>query len=161
MSASMTSPVPRPHTTRVMLLALGSVVAFAMLMVALRSGHQPVTGLATSRPLVVRALQFTDTAEHGVAIVNASNGRVIDIIPPGAGNFVRATLRGLAQQRLREGASPDVAFHLTAWEDGRLTLEDPATGRVVELEAFGPTNREDFARMLTLPGGTPPVGGNP
>jgi putative photosynthetic complex assembly protein len=90
-----------------------------------------------------------------VAIVNAADQRVLDVLAPGSGNFVRATLRGLAQQRMRSGVSADVAFRLTAWEDGRLTLEDPATSRVVELEAFGPTNREDFARMLTLPGGTP------
>ena len=31
----------------------------------------------------------------------------------------------------------------------RLTLEDPTTGRKVEMEAFGITNEEAFARLLT------------
>ncbi len=146
---------PGPPIPRLILLVLGTMVAFSMLMVAIGSFQKPTPSFAQSRPLIVRSFHFVDTPEHGVAIVNAADNHVIDVIQPGSGNFVRATLRGLAQQRLRAGVSPDVAFRLTAWEDGRLTLEDPATKRVVELEAFGPTNREDFARMLTLPGGTP------
>jgi hypothetical protein len=35
-----------------------------------------------------------------------------------------------------------------------LTLEDPATGRIIGLEAFGPTNMEAFARLLTAEGAT-------
>jgi putative photosynthetic complex assembly protein len=146
---------PGPKAPRLVLLVLGTMVAFSMLMVAIGSFQKPTPSFAPSRPLVVRSLHFVDTPEHGVAIVNAADQRVLDVLAPGSGNFVRATLRGLAQQRMRSGVSADVAFRLTAWEDGRLTLEDPATSRVVELEAFGPTNREDFARMLTLPGGTP------
>ena len=32
--------------------------------------------------------------------------------------------------------------------DGRLTLEDPTTGRRVDLESFGPTNAGVFAQLL-------------
>ncbi len=39
-------------------------------------------------------------------------------------------------------------FHLSAWRDGRLTLDDPATGRHVELEAFGADQRR---RVRALP----------
>jgi putative photosynthetic complex assembly protein len=90
-----------------------------------------------------------------VGVINAETGKTIEVIPAGQGNFVRALMRGLARQRVREGIGAEVAFILTSWEDGRLTLEDPGTHRVVELEAFGATNREDFARMLTKSGGTP------
>jgi putative photosynthetic complex assembly protein len=38
---------------------------------------------------------------------------------------------------------------LTRWADGRISLEDPETGRVIELDAFGPTNGEAFAQLLT------------
>ncbi len=43
-------------------------------------------------------------------------------------------------------------FRLSAWSDGRLTLEDPATGRAVDLEAFGPTNEATFVRLLPISG---------
>ncbi len=34
----------------------------------------------------------------------------------------------------------ETPFRLTRWSDGRLSLDDPATDRHVDLEAFGPTN---------------------
>ncbi|MHA7871548.1 MAG: photosynthetic complex assembly protein PuhC, partial [Hyphococcus sp.] len=46
------------------------------------------------------------------------------------------------------GVGPDVPFELTRTEKGRLLLHDPATGRVIGLEAFGDDNLNDFARLL-------------
>ena len=42
-------------------------------------------------------------------------------------------------------------FRLTHWSDGRLSLEDPSTGRRIELDAFGPTNTAVFARLMGAP----------
>ena len=39
-------------------------------------------------------------------------------------------------------------FTLTAWRDGELSLTDTATGRSIELTAFGSTNRAAFAALL-------------
>ena len=36
---------------------------------------------------------------------------------------------------------------LNRWSDGRLSLDDPSTGEHVDLEVFGPTNAETFARL--------------
>jgi putative photosynthetic complex assembly protein len=41
-----------------------------------------------------------------------------------------------------------VPFRLALHADGRLTLEDPATSRTIELQAFGPANSGAFARLL-------------
>ena len=57
-------------------------------------------------------------------------------------------MRGLASERKHEDIGDAVPFRLTEWADGRLTLEDPTTHRTIELEAFGRTNEEVFARML-------------
>ena len=66
----------------------------------------------------------------------------------GEAGFLRATLRGLAQQRLREDMGSAQPFRLTRWADGRLTLDDPATQRHIELEAFGVSNEAVFADLL-------------
>ena len=58
-------------------------------------------------------------------------------------------MRGLARQRIRQDADKAIPFRLTEWADGRLTLEDPTTGRRVEMEAFGITNEQVFANLLT------------
>ena len=55
----------------------------------------------------------------------------------------------LARLRHREGVGPDPSFRLTAWRDGRLTLDDPTTGSRLDLEAFGTTNEGAFARLLS------------
>ena len=62
-------------------------------------------------------------------------------------------MRGLARERRREGAGDATPFVLTAWSDGRISLDDSATGRTVPLEAFGPTNEGAFAQLFQASGG--------
>ena len=45
-------------------------------------------------------------------------------------------------------------FTLTLWRDGELSLTDTATGRAIELTAFGTTNRATFAALLDAKGPT-------
>ncbi len=104
----------------------------------------------TSAPVVSRELLFRDEPNGAVAIYDATDTRApISVAAPETNGFLRATMRGLAQQRLRQDADRDVPFKLTAWADGRLTLEDPTTHRTVEMEAFGITNEKVFAALLT------------
>ncbi len=106
----------------------------------------------TAKILVSRDLLFADRGDGGVVVTNAQDGRVLEVMPPESNNFVRATMRGLVRQRVREGIGPQVPFRLTAWSDGGLTLVDPTTNRKVELAAFGITNAESFAHILSLQG---------
>jgi putative photosynthetic complex assembly protein len=103
-----------------------------------------------SPAVAVRHLQFADTDDGRLLVREAGTGRVIDTIAPGEGNFVRGTMRGLARERKRSGIGAAPPFILSSRADGRLTLEDPATGRHVDLEAFGPSNAGIFARYVVL-----------
>jgi putative photosynthetic complex assembly protein len=71
-------------------------------------------------------------------------------VAPGTNGFLRATLRGLATERKRESQGAEVPFRLTAFADGRLTLLDPVTGRLVDLGAFGRTNEDAFAHLMLI-----------
>jgi putative photosynthetic complex assembly protein len=57
----------------------------------------------------------------------------------------------LVRERKRQGLGPEQPFALIGRADGRLTLVDPATGQVIDLESFGPTNASVFARLLAAP----------
>jgi putative photosynthetic complex assembly protein len=59
-------------------------------------------------------------------------------------------MRGLVGDRERQAGreAPDVPFRIVSWADGRLSLQDPLTGRDLELEAFGITNEASFAALL-------------
>lgn len=113
-----------------------------------------LTGAADSAPtapaVASRELLFRDRADGAVIVFDAANTAApIDIIAPATNGFLRATMRGLARQRIRQDADKEIPFRLTEWADGRLTLEDPTTGRRVEMEAFGITNEQVFANLLT------------
>jgi putative photosynthetic complex assembly protein len=100
-------------------------------------------------------VRFSDRADGGIDVHDARDNRLVAEVAPGTNGFLRGTLRGLARDRKLEHLGRETPFRLTGRADGRLTLEDPATGRRIDLEAFGPTNAGVFARMLSADRGTP------
>jgi putative photosynthetic complex assembly protein len=127
---------------------MASLIGFALLAACIGrlTGGETLHGV--SSPTVVRELRFADRADGAVLVTNASDNRPLDVLT-GQNGFLRGTLRGLARARKSEGIGEDAPFRLTAWADGRLTLDDPSTGRHVELEAFGESNEAVFSRLLT------------
>ena len=143
-----------PFPRGVLVLA-GTVVALSIVVAAVGRVTGAANSAPTATPIAERQLLFRDQPNGGVAVFDATNTTApIEVIAPGTNGFLRATMRGLARQRLRQDASLEVPFRLTGWADGRLTLEDPTTGRRVEMEAFGVTNEEVFAHLLTMRVGT-------
>jgi putative photosynthetic complex assembly protein len=134
------------------LVAIGGLLAVTLLLVSAAriTGHRDDTGVAPSA--TARELRFEDRSDGGVAVYDARTNGVVGSVAPGEDGFVRATMRSLARERLRVGAGPEVPFRLASHGDGRITLEDPTTGRRLALEAFGPTNAAAFARFLDTDG---------
>lgn len=95
----------------------------------------------------VKQLRFEDRPDGSILVVDYQTKQQIDVITGEAG-FVRGALRTLAQERKRRGISSEPPFELIAREDGRLTLVDPSTGRMIDLESFGVMNSQHFARLL-------------
>ncbi|MCE9656974.1 MAG: photosynthetic complex assembly protein PuhC [Burkholderiales bacterium] len=124
-------------------LVLASIAAVA----AVRVSGMPITP-PDAAAVAESELRFVDRADGSIAVLDAASGRLIDNVV-GESGFVRGTLRGLARERKRQGIGADQPFRLVARADGRLTLLDPATGRRVDLESFGPTNAAEFAHMLS------------
>jgi putative photosynthetic complex assembly protein len=133
------------------LLGAAALVGFALLsattarLTGVGTTQMPAAAAAESREL-----RFEDRADGSVAVYEAPEDRLVDILDPGTNGFVRGALRGLARERKRNEIGRQPPFRLVLWVDGRLSLEDPSTGRQIDLEAFGPTNREAFARLLTV-----------
>jgi putative photosynthetic complex assembly protein len=152
--------VARDHDPQVPRWAVRS--AAAMLAVVILLALAPRLGLVAPPPspveqqaqaggqvLAARALTFADLPDGSVAVTDAATGaRVATLEPAENRGFVRGVLRALARERRQGGAGPEQAFQLELWSTGALTLTDPATGRVVELSAFGQTNREAFLGFL-------------
>jgi putative photosynthetic complex assembly protein len=83
-----------------------------------------------------------------VAVIDAADGRVIDLLQPGTNGFIRGTLRSFTRARRAIDAGREVPFSLQRTETGRLLLSDVVTGQSIDLRAFGTTNAEAFGRFL-------------
>ncbi len=133
--------------------ALFGAAALLMLTMA-AAGMARLTGIGTSHvpdgtPVENRDLRFADRSDGAVVISEANTGRVVDVASPGTNGFLRSTLRGLARDRKRRDLGAEASFRLTRWADGRLSLQDQATGRSIDLGAFGATNAAVFAHLMT------------
>lgn len=145
MSQAVTSPARSPVLSRLPLLAVAAALALtiglAAMGPALGNRSAPPAGAAVAQ----RTLHFEDRAD-GAVIVREDAGQVA--VFEGEQGFLRGILRSFARSRRLDGLDATAPFRLVAWDDGRLTLTDSATGQRVDLEAFGPTNFAVFERLL-------------
>jgi putative photosynthetic complex assembly protein len=91
-------------------------------------------------------LRFYDLPDGAVRVV--AEGEADRVIPVASGGFVRGVLRSLVRDRRAQGMGSEQPFRVTQWSDGAVTIQDMATGRVLNLNAFGPTNRLDFVNLI-------------
>lgn len=130
---------------------LGAAALVGVAIVAVLAVQATGVGRLTDAPdriLAERTLHFEDGPAGSVAVIDARTGAPVDTLEPGADGFIRATLRALVRERRMKGLGAETPFHLSRQADGRLLLLDPATGRQIDLHAFGPTNAAAFDRLL-------------
>lgn len=99
-----------------------------------------------------RALSFSDAADGGILVKDGSTGETALTLPPGTNGFLRGALRAMADRRRVAAKSADAPFLLTAWGDGRVTIEDPETGERIAVSSFGPTQVKSFVALLDKDG---------
>ena len=133
------------------MLLLGAVLLTGITIVSV--GTARMTGIGrqhvpVATPVQSLAVRFADGQDGSIAITDAGDGQLIHRVPPASDGFIRGTMRGLVRERKRIDVDAGPPFRLTRWTDGTLTLEDDATGRRIELDAFGPTNAASFAMLF-------------
>jgi putative photosynthetic complex assembly protein len=142
------------------LVTVGALIFFVLAATSFArlTGTPPAASPAATRALAgiiavkSRDLRFTDRADGAVVIADMKGG-IAEVIPPGQQTgFIRGVMRGMARERRAHGIGDGPPFNLTLWRDGELSLTDSATGRAIELTAFGSTNRAAFAALLDAKG---------
>lgn len=147
------------HDTTVPPAALAAAAVLLLftlgLTAAVTSGYIPKSGspelsrdAAQIAPKEERALHFADSADGGVLVTDADTGETVKVIGYGEGGFLRASLRRMAKARRKVGIGSEPPFTLIRWENGALSLNDPTTGKNIELYGFGPDHTTMFAEML-------------
>lgn len=141
--------VPKP-------LLIGAAVLMTATMAL--SGTSRVTGAGGTRiaaptaaqTVAARDVRIADRADGAVVVTDAATGQEVHVVAPGSNSFIRGALRGLAFDRRKNHVGPEAPFHIALGTDGRLTFQDPSTGDVLDLDAYGADNAREFATLLPL-----------
>jgi putative photosynthetic complex assembly protein len=138
-----------PHSA---LLALATLVGISLLLVIFGkiSGNTESTNLVSEETMIEqnRDLRFVDV-EGGVVIVyDATDHSKVRTLAPGTENFIRGVLRGLVRERRSLELGDESPFRLMNIGNGQLVLQDLATKRQINLNAFGQTNASSFAQLF-------------
>lgn len=145
-----TAPLTAASFPRAPLIAVTSMVLAALVAVsAVRITGVGVVHVEDAPVLASRDFRFVDQADGSIAVLDGRDQHLLETVAPGTNGFLRGTMRGLARERHRRGIGPEQPFQMVGHADGRLVLEDPATGRRVDLGSFGPTNAAVFARLMS------------
>lgn len=141
-----------PRVPRGVLIAAACIIAGTITFAAVaRWTGYGASRVPESTPVASADLRFEDRPDGAIAVIRAGDGNVIAMVPPGQDGFIRVIMRNMAQERMARTADQMTPFRLVRWADSRLSIEDLATGRKLELASFGPTNTEAFAKLLSPP----------
>ena len=145
-------PIPKGALTLAISLALFALAVTAGVRIfGIPPSASPVALRAEGKVAAIqsRDLRFLDQPNGSVLILDVTSGKAASVIEPGSqSGFIRGVMRGLARDRMKRGIGSEAPFRLTEWADGELSLTDSATGRTLEMTAFGTTNRAAFAALL-------------
>jgi putative photosynthetic complex assembly protein len=151
MSALDHEPFPRGA-----LIAASALVGFSLLATTavrlVRISSPATITAAEPAPAASADLRFSDQTDGSIRVENSRTRQVVATIKPGVGGFVRGVMRGLARDRIARHIGEAPPFRLSQARNGQMSLEDTATGRVIDLESFGSSNRDAFVQLLNAPG---------
>lgn len=141
------APADREAIPKGLLRGMAALVAVALLLttyaVVTDRPHEgtPAPAAATAERMII--LQGGDA--QAVRVLNA-DGTLLADLPHGG--FVTVVQSSLAFSRSRHGIDPTLPVRLVEYANGRLAIEDAATGWSVELYAFGGDNEAAFRKLL-------------
>lgn len=135
---------------RGVLLAASLLVLFTMLAATTaRQTGVGATRLDISNVTASRDLTFREQPGGVIAAFDAGSGERIAEIQSAGNGFVGVVLKGMARERSIAGVGQNHPFRLLTLADGSSVLEDPASGKVVTLGAFGSDNLKAFTQLMT------------
>ena len=127
--------------------AMFSLALLALVIVsAAVVSDRPLTGAPKDAPVVFERT-LTLTGNGNAVVVTNEVGAVILDTP--IGGFISVVIDGLERARSVHRVSGNPPVTITQYENGRLSLHDPATGWTTELASFGPGNLGVWHDLVT------------
>jgi putative photosynthetic complex assembly protein len=147
--SSMSDPFEGRPFPRGVLIGAAALIAFVIAAVALVR----LTGVGGTEtpPAPVQfsvELRFDEQDDGKTLVYAATDPEAIAVLESGVDGYVLGVLRAMARERRGYDVAMSEPYQLMLLEDGRLIFRDTATGREIDLRAFGPTNAQSFADLL-------------
>lgn len=98
--------------------------------------------------VATRAIQFVQTNDGDIQVEDAKSGEVLGRYTFTENAFMRTVMLGLRQERRIVATDKNEPFNIEQWNDGRVTVSDPVSGRYFEMAAFGHHQVTTFSEFL-------------
>lgn len=95
-----------------------------------------------------RAIDFVQAPNGDVSVKDAKSGQILGSYTFTENAFMRTVMLGLRKERAIVASNRAEPFTIEQWNDGRVTVSDPVSGRYFEMAAFGHHQVETFAAFL-------------
>ncbi len=140
---------PMNFTSRPFILSVSGLVLASLISIGIGTWMRPAAEPVREVPRISLELRML-TAPEGdvVTVLDNSSGREIDRLVGDQSGFLRTMIRVIRRDLGPIEDVNSIPFRIEAWHDHRVTLEDLASGRRIDLRDFGPTNAEVFIRWL-------------
>jgi putative photosynthetic complex assembly protein len=143
------SQTPPDYITRLFILGVAAMMLATLVIVGTAGWWREAPAPSTEIPRTSLTLRFIEQADGGLSVVETGTGREFDHLAAGENGFLRTMIRVIRRDIPRTSDIISMPFRIEAWQDYRVTMTDTATGRLIDLRAFGPTNAEVFIRWLS------------
>lgn len=133
----------------VLLKAMAMLAVCSLVIVAYATfTDRPLTGVPAPAPVVAEREIVVTSDKFGAVEIHAPDGTLISAMSERDAGFVSVVARGLKRERMLHNVAETETVWLRSYENGRLSLQDAATGWSVELASFGKDNKAAWARLL-------------
>jgi putative photosynthetic complex assembly protein len=105
--------------------------------------HRASVPITKSRQLTLRARD-----DGAILVTDLATGQAVRTIASNEGGFIHYTLTGLRYARQSHGLGQSVNITILQYDDGRLMVKDDATGVLVDVVGYGPTNVASYNALL-------------
>lgn len=140
---------PMNFTSRPFILSVSALVVASLIAIGVGTWMRPAAEPLREAPRVSLELRMvTAPGTDIVTVLDNATGREIDRLAGDQSGFLRTMIRVIRRDLGPVQDINSIPFRIEAWHDHRVTLEDLASGRRIDLRAFGPTNAEVFIRWL-------------
>ena len=144
--------IAKEKTARTMLRVIMSIAALALALTIVAK----FTGIGTVKTeygtvVSEKAISILIDDRSHVRVTDGSGEEVYLSFSDGRGGFFRGVERAFSLKRRTGNVPADAPYVITRWSSGRMTLNDPATGHQVPVDAFGLSVNDTFADLMDRP----------